>query len=109
MTGLTALNALEIAALKKGQILGVSGGAGLLARRQRRSFGSEIPSAEIIGHKPVHSAERRIANDTFGHEIKGEITPRIKCRILRFKYNDCCIKSLNRGFLSRACLRFKCI
>src|ERR1700751_4787750 len=31
MTGLTALNALEIAALKKGQILAVSGGAGLLA------------------------------------------------------------------------------
>jgi NADPH:quinone reductase len=32
MTGLTALNALEIAALKKGQILAVSGGAGLLAQ-----------------------------------------------------------------------------
>src|SRR3984893_923382 len=32
MTGLTALKALEIAALKKGQILAVSGGAGLLAR-----------------------------------------------------------------------------
>src|SRR5260370_33173189 len=32
MTGLTALTALEIAALKKGQILAVSGGAGLLAQ-----------------------------------------------------------------------------
>jgi NADPH:quinone reductase-like Zn-dependent oxidoreductase len=32
MNGLTALNALEIAALKKGQILAVSGGAGLLAQ-----------------------------------------------------------------------------
>jgi NADPH:quinone reductase-like Zn-dependent oxidoreductase len=32
MTGLTALNALEIAALKKGQILAVSGGTGLLAQ-----------------------------------------------------------------------------
>ena len=32
MTGLTAFNALEIAALKKGQILAVSGGAGLLAQ-----------------------------------------------------------------------------
>lgn len=32
MTGLTALNALQIAALKKGQILAVSGGAGLLAQ-----------------------------------------------------------------------------
>jgi NADPH:quinone reductase-like Zn-dependent oxidoreductase len=32
MTGLTALNALEIAALTKGQILAVSGGAGLLAQ-----------------------------------------------------------------------------
>ena len=32
MTGLTALNAREIAALKKGQILAVSGGAGLLAQ-----------------------------------------------------------------------------
>lgn len=32
MTGLTALNALEISALKKGQILAVSGGAGLLAQ-----------------------------------------------------------------------------
>lgn len=32
MTGLTALNALEIAALKKGQILAVTGGAGLLAQ-----------------------------------------------------------------------------
>ena len=32
MTGLTALNALEIAALKKGQTLAVSGGAGLLAQ-----------------------------------------------------------------------------
>ena len=32
MTGLTALNAQEIAALKKGQILAVSGGAGLLAQ-----------------------------------------------------------------------------
>jgi NADPH:quinone reductase-like Zn-dependent oxidoreductase len=32
MTGLTALNALEIAALKKGQVLAVSGGAGLLAQ-----------------------------------------------------------------------------
>jgi len=32
LTGLTALNALEIAALKKGQILAVSGGAGLLAQ-----------------------------------------------------------------------------
>ena len=31
MNGLTALNALELAALKKGQILAVSGGAGLLA------------------------------------------------------------------------------
>jgi NADPH:quinone reductase-like Zn-dependent oxidoreductase len=31
-TGLTALNALEIAALKTGQILAVSGGAGLLAQ-----------------------------------------------------------------------------
>jgi NADPH:quinone reductase-like Zn-dependent oxidoreductase len=31
MTGLTALNALELTALKKGQILAVSGGAGLLA------------------------------------------------------------------------------
>jgi len=32
MTGLTALNAREIAGLKKGQILAVSGGAGLLAQ-----------------------------------------------------------------------------
>jgi NADPH:quinone reductase-like Zn-dependent oxidoreductase len=32
MNGLTALNALEIAALKKGQILAVSGGTGLLAQ-----------------------------------------------------------------------------
>jgi NADPH:quinone reductase len=32
MTGLTALNTLEIAALKKGQILAVSGGAGLPAQ-----------------------------------------------------------------------------
>ena len=32
MTGLTALNALQIAALKNGQILAVSGGAGLLAQ-----------------------------------------------------------------------------
>src|SRR5271165_2790949 len=32
MTGLTALNALEIAALKKGQILAMSGGTGLLAQ-----------------------------------------------------------------------------
>src|SRR6202795_4146657 len=32
MTGLTALNALEIAALKKGQILAVSGGAGFMAQ-----------------------------------------------------------------------------
>jgi NADPH:quinone reductase len=32
MTGLTAFNALEIAALKKGQTLAVSGGAGLLAQ-----------------------------------------------------------------------------
>jgi NADPH:quinone reductase len=32
MNGLTALNALEIAALKTGQILAVSGGAGLLAQ-----------------------------------------------------------------------------
>lgn len=32
MTGLTALNALGIAALKKGQILAVSGGGGLLAQ-----------------------------------------------------------------------------
>src|ERR1700738_1926513 len=32
MTGLTALNALQITALKKGQILAVSGGAGLLAQ-----------------------------------------------------------------------------
>src|ERR1700726_1499286 len=32
MTGLTALNALEITALKKGQILAVSGGARLLAQ-----------------------------------------------------------------------------
>ena len=32
MTGLTALNALDIAALKKGQVLAVSGGAGLLAQ-----------------------------------------------------------------------------
>jgi NADPH:quinone reductase-like Zn-dependent oxidoreductase len=32
MTGLTALNALQIAALKKGQLLAVSGGAGLLAQ-----------------------------------------------------------------------------
>src|SRR6201982_3763761 len=32
MTGLTALNALEIAALKAGQMLAMSGGAGLLAQ-----------------------------------------------------------------------------
>jgi NADPH:quinone reductase len=32
MNGLTALNALELAALKKGQILAVTGGAGLLAQ-----------------------------------------------------------------------------
>jgi len=42
MTGLTALNALEIAALKKGQILAVSGALGFwLNTRSRPRNGRE--------------------------------------------------------------------
>jgi NADPH2:quinone reductase len=49
MNGLTALNALQIAALKKGQILAVSGGAGLLAQYA-------IPAAKRLGIKVIADA-----------------------------------------------------
>jgi NADPH:quinone reductase-like Zn-dependent oxidoreductase len=52
MTGLTALNALEIAALKKGQILAVSGGAGLLAQYA-------IAAAKQRGIKVIADAAHR--------------------------------------------------
>ena len=60
MTGLTAFNALEIAALKKGQILAVSGGAGLLAQyadRGRETAGnSVIADAKPADAEPVSAA-----------------------------------------------------
>jgi serine/threonine protein kinase len=48
MTGLTALNALEIAALKKGQILAVSGGAGLLAQWSSETSPSALNSPALL-------------------------------------------------------------
>jgi NADPH:quinone reductase-like Zn-dependent oxidoreductase len=49
MNGLTALNALDIAAFKRGQILAVSGGAGLLAQYA-------IPAAKRQGIKVIADA-----------------------------------------------------
>jgi hypothetical protein len=49
-----------------------------LNRRQRRSFESEISSAEIIGTNRYILRKRGLPAGNFGNEIKGEISPRIK-------------------------------
>jgi len=55
------------------------------------AIGSEISSVEIIGTERYILRKRGLPAAISGHEIKGEIIPRIKCSILRFKYNDYCI------------------
>ena len=70
MTGLTALNALDIAALKKGQILAVSGGAGLLAQYA-------IAAARRQGIKVIADAKPADAElvHTYGADIVVERGP----------------------------------
>src|ERR1700756_5052514 len=60
MNGLTALNALQIAALKQGQILAVSGGAGLLAQYA-------IPAAKRQGIKVIADARTESAELVRGY------------------------------------------
>jgi len=70
MTGLTALNALEIAALKKGQILAVSGGAGLLAQYA-------IAAAKRQGIKVITDAKPAVAElvRSYGADVVVERGP----------------------------------
>src|SRR6267378_1812156 len=59
MTGLTALNAREIAGLKKGQILAVSGGAGLLAQYSSAELASPRRSAGSCPMASTRCSTRR--------------------------------------------------
>ena len=73
MTGLTAFNALEIAALKKGQTLAVSGGAGLLAQYA-------IAAAKRQGIKVIADAKPADAELVrgYGADIVIERGPRLR-------------------------------
>lgn len=56
MNGLTALLSLELAGLKKGQVLGVSGGAGLLAHyaiAAAKSFGIEVAADAKLAERAL--------------------------------------------------------
>src|SRR5438132_5811720 len=72
-TGLTALNALEIAALKTGQILAVSGGAGLLAQYA-------IAAAKRRGNKGYRrrQASRYRAGTRLRREYRGRARTRLR-------------------------------
>jgi NADPH:quinone reductase len=65
MTGLTAFNALELAALKKGQILAVSGGAGLLA--QYAIAAAKIKLRVVREYPPVQTGDAQRALVAGGH------------------------------------------